>query len=283
MDAKAVEILSELKTVMGHEFDRAKFWWGASVGLQCGGIVAATAMAFIDSLNPFVSLFAAASLPLIAVGCRWVSDIKRGRADAILREVEFLDAYGGNVRARSVANALAAANLTRAAVRTLEKRIVQPEWATNESHGPTRALRNTRESAWWSQQLALVHFRHVLLLLLGVAIVWVVFGFAALAISVPDDLKTAVAKTSLAFISLLLSVGFVKLAFDYHAFSTGASRVVERCEQILAHAHTEVEAVRVLADYQLLRNRAPPLFSFVHRGRQQEMNAQWRDVESLDR
>ncbi len=276
------EIIAELKTLMGHEFNRSKRWWVASYVLQIVATTLVSGAAFVKDMSVVVAVLGIGSVPLAAFACRWYGDAVRGAADDMLRKVEYLDFFGGPVRARELADALASAAVTKAQVRALEKRVVQPAWATAELAGKTRALKNVRESAWWSHHLSRTHFQWALAASILLGLASLAYAIVVFNLAIPADQRSAISKTFLGIVSIAITGGFVKLAADYAAFAAGCQRVVESCERLLASAASEADALRLVSDYQLRRSKAPPLLTLVHAQRQEELNARWRDVENIE-
>lgn len=140
-----------LRGILSAYFSRAGLWFGISFAAQAFGILIGAASVLLDRASLELGM-AVGAVSLSASGGRWRADTLRHRAEFLLRQVEYHDGFCWPLDNKLLADAISQAIPFK---RSAEKRGVEQGnfFASSLPAGPSRALANLRESAWWTEQL----------------------------------------------------------------------------------------------------------------------------------
>jgi hypothetical protein len=263
-----------LSGILSAWFSRAKTWWGIALVAQ----LAASLIAAVSVLVNGASLELA--LVVAVVGCAaaaalWRSEVLRHDAEALLRHVELEDAFGWAVDAKILADSVSRALplARRVSVRGREQGAF---FSSTVAKGPQRALENVQESAWWSHHLSQLMAK----ISGGAACVLIVLSLWSLLLAA-SALGTTGPLVLSNIVTAILSIAFtgnvLRLPFDYMRFARTANEYDRKSKELLARGNpTESEGLRIIADYQLERSRAPLLPDWAWRLRREALNNIWR-------
>ena len=98
----------------------------------------------------------------------------------------------------------------------------------------------------------------------------------ALQRGVTQPVSTQIARIVITVVVFMFSAGYVRLAHGYYTLSMQADRIDGRAHNLLQADLTEIEAIKLLHDYQILRAIAPLLPSWLWKWREKELNALWQ-------
>jgi hypothetical protein len=250
-------------------FTVAKSWFGAGVTLRCAS-AAIGLLAILPDYAPTVP-FVVALVAMVAELCSMRSDLVKGRADRLLRIRELSDGLGWAPDMTAVADVLAAVPRK---VEATAHAAPASQFASQHPAGPARAFANLKESAWWTQQLALFMFKGTM----SVVILLVVVSFVCLVIStvavVSTPSRVAIARSVTALLVVVFSAGFAKLAFAYYVLHDRAKAAVMRVKNM---RETDELAQRLIAlyEYQNARSSGPLIPDAVYELLRTRFNRLW--------
>jgi hypothetical protein len=256
----------------------AKWWLGLSLVLKFlvvgVGIVAAVRSGFA-----YYAPFLALALVIVAEFATYHSDAVKGAGQALQRKLDLHDGFGHELPNAELADTLAMCSgwvRRTAAGREPERRY----FASTQPPGPRRAVANVAESAWWSKHLAWSMYWRCLYATFGTVLVSLVILVVTL-IGVKDqELYPSLARVGTAILTLIPSLGMVKLITGYHGFATKAGQVEEQVKRLGERQVSEITAMKVVFEYHLARAAAPPIPDWIFRSRQHELNQLWDEVRS---
>lgn len=249
--------------------------WGFALGLQVVAILAGGLLPIAHQPG-YAEIIAVAVVGVLAGLIRWWSDYVRGSGESLFSQVEGENQLGWRIPAKMNLDEYAKANLQ--AANKLRPR-VNNYWASTQPPGPRRGAECVQESSWWSEHLA----RGLGRLAFGLSIVLFLVGFVALFSVLGTPMKAGeasnVAKAILSVLSVVFTGGLLRIGFDYLAFGRKAGGVSARAIELRrAPTIDEVDAARLLHDYQVARSKAPPILNWYHKLRQAKLNALWKQL-----
>src|SRR5688500_6590462 len=250
MDAQT-EFEHDPRIVCKTIFDGAKRYWGSGLALKIGATALGVWSVLAGASSPLAPAWVT-GLAIVAELCLWRSDLLKGRGESLKRKIEYQDSFGWALSAIEISDHLA--RLPASTRRAIARSVRENYFASKEAVGTRRALENLQESSWWSKDLAgymggLCSALHAVLMLASFASLYVsvatVRDFAAL---------QTVSRVVTGVLSMIGSLGLVKLIVGYYGFSRGAERI-ERATvgPLQAKRSDQVEAIKLLHEYQVAR------------------------------
>ena len=77
-------------------------------------------------------------------------------------------------------------------------------------------------------------------------------------------------------IQAIVATGYIRLGIDYLQLANAAGRIGERAKVLVKNKKTtQIEAVKLLHDYHILRSKLPLIPEWVWRKKQDEINKLW--------
>ncbi len=250
-------------------FTSAKRWFAAGVTSRF-----ATAGVGLLAIFPDFALavpFIIAPLAFAPEICTLRSDIVKGRADRILRMIEMSDGFGWEADRTSLADILA----------TVPEKFEQPSkttpkrFASQEPPGTARAFDNLKESAWWTQQLALITFKWLALAVACLVCVSVSFLIIATITVVSTQSRLTVARVVTAVLMTVFSAGLVKLTHAYYQLYERSKYAVLLVSSMRASDEL-ARRLGALYDYQNARSCGPLIPDSIYRLKRSRLNALWQ-------
>jgi hypothetical protein len=273
MDSAQQQFEHDPRIIAKIVFDGAKRWWVAALTLK----IAVAGMGIWFVFSGVTSALAPGSLAVIGIAaelCLWWSDLLKGRGEALKRKIEYQDAFGWALSPMDMSDHLARLpSKTRAAI---SKTVRENYFASNEAPGPKRAMENLAESAWWSKDLA----GYMAMICSVVLAALLVGSIATLSVSISTiraftSLQT-VSRVVTAVLSLIVSLGLVKLIVGYYGFGRTAERIERIAAGLLKPKRVDqIEAIKLLHEYQVARAAAPHLPEWIWKMRQPTLNDLW--------
>lgn len=279
MDKQGASVEYDLHALRERLFGIAKAWFTRALLLQAAmGIAGVILVGY--SVTPKLAPLVVLALAIGAEFCAWQSDAYRGKADGLLRKMDGRDSFGWPISSREIADLeIRCGRKMMGAVRA--KAPAETYFASQQQHGPRRALENVRETAWWSKHLVR---RTLVWCLIGVGVL-VALSLVALLLSVQTITDTsrlsAVGKMVASSLMLVFSLGLLRTAVAYHGFAN-------RADQIEAAAHSmleggdldQISAVKLMHEYQVARACAPLIPDWVYHSMQDDLNRSWQTYAS---
>lgn len=256
--------------------DTAKWWWGASLVTKLVGFVAGL-IGIVCHWNGSPYLLAAVAV--IAEVFQFRSDAIRAPAQWLKRKVEDYDFMGWALPERRLADVVAACPGTarRRCLRSQNEKHSTPYFASHEPPGARRALENLMESAWYSKHLCVSMIWWCSAAVALTLIVAIVTLLLTLNTSVTPSTHTAIAQGVTAALVLLFSLGLIRFVIGFHRFAKAAASTDDSCAALLtSDARVDQEEVlRLLHEYQLARNSAPAIPTWLWTLRERDLNTLW--------
>jgi hypothetical protein len=272
----------DLRSLAQAHFDTAKWMWWTALGCKAGTVLVGVLVLFYYPATQ-LGYIAAAVLTLGGELFTFYSDTSKGRSEAMRRNLDLTDSFGGDVPRKDAAD-LQAETRERILRKLPAEGEAEPYFGSTEPPGPTRALENLLESSWWSRRLS-----HTMSTLYG----WVVGAVVTLAILLlVTTLATATstagldtwAKLGTFLIVSISSLGLVRQLAGYRKFETGAGAIEETAEQLLEDGcDDQIEALRAWQKYHLARTSAPLIPTFIWRLQRDRLNRLWRERNPVRR
>lgn len=267
-------------TVLARRLDNyAKWWWGASQLLKVGAFGVGSAAVF--------GAFSAATTPFVVaiLGIAWElaiyrSDHVKGMAQSLRRRLDMRDGMGWEIAPDDIADLLIRCP---AAVKDMAKGEIakEPYFASDLDPGQMRLLEITRESAWWSKHLTGKLSRYCLAVFVAATalsiagLIVALYSSAALS-PIPGTDYAAIARVVTSVLTLVLSLGTVKLALGYRDFERKSAKVEETANLAMQRGATsDVEAIKIAHEYALARSSAPMIPEWIWETHQRELNELW--------
>lgn len=261
-------------------FDAAKGWQlAASV---CGlVIVLINIIAAITSQLSAVLAIAAVLLTVFNILFLWRSDRLREEAEATLRKLEFYNGLGWAISRREIANLLASS--PKAVKQAANSTEICEYWTSTRVESPLKLLENLEESAWWSKHLA----RRMSQYAGGVGLVTFVVVLITLLLVLQSPTaqpaSDMIAKVIILVVLFVVSSGYIRLAFDYAQFARAAEKAETQAVQLQENTViAEIEAVKLLHDYQIDRAAAPLLPSWLWGLVEKDLNDLWKQRATME-
>lgn len=259
---------------MRAQFDASKRWW--TIGATCRLSVVG-----IGIISTLTSLFAewlgllAAFLTVAYVLFQWYSDYLRDTAETILRKIELYDGLGWPITSREIVDLLLTVpKSVKAQASTSDD---APYFESKTALSPLRMLENLEESTWMTKHQAKRMGQYVSWLSALVFMIAAIALITSLQNAANQTVATNVAKITIAVIVFMFSGGYVRLAFNYYSFARQTEQIENNAHRMTKESNiTEIQVVKLLHDYQIIRAKAPMLPSWLWRYMQNELNRLWQ-------
>lgn len=253
--------------------DCAKWWWGASLTLKAVGFAIGVLIFFPVAQEPLP--FAVAALTILAELAIIRSDALKGIGQGVRRKLDLQDSFGWLIPSTEFSDLLARCPRSVKA-RALRDQNTEPYFASTEPAGPTRALHNVSESAWWTKHLAETMAKlctaALILGVIGALIVLII------ALQTLHDHTTQVntARIVTGFLMLLLSTGLIKFILGYNSFAKKAgSSEAAACRLLIAQHPESLDAFRIMYEYHVDRATGLIIPTWIWKHRKNELNQIW--------
>jgi hypothetical protein len=269
-----------LEKLMQAQFDLAKFWIALAT---CCGIAILLIDILVIFLSPLSILFAllAAILVVLNTIFIWRSDRIRENAETTLRKFEMCRSLGWEISMREIANMLAAApNSVKKAARSTEE---YNYFSSTSDFGAKKLLENLEESSWLTKHQARQMSKYVA----AFGITMMSLSFISLIVTIqsmlPATISQSVAKIIVSLIVFMFSGGYIRLAFDYDLLANQASKAEENAFRLRSEEKiSEIEAIKLLHDYQIDRANSPLLPTWLWKIMSKELNELWNERLRLE-
>lgn len=253
--------------------DCAKWWWGASLSLKALGFV--TGMLILLPMPQEPLPFIIAGLSVLAEFTVFRSDALKGMGQEVRRKLDLQDSFGWDIPNSEFSDLLVRCprSVKR---RALRENARDTYFASTEPAGPTRALHNLSESAWWTKHLAESMARVCTAMLTVGLISALVVLIIALQTFSNHASQVNTARVVTAFLMLLLSTGLCKLMLGYGSLAKKAGHSeAAACRLLKSNQVEELDAFRVMYEYHVDRASGLIIPTWIWRLRRNELNQIW--------
>ena len=268
-----------LNNAQREENETAKTWWWVARALQIAVLVIGIVVAIWDILPAELALVAS----LVTIGsaiAQWISDHRKGSAQAIHRKFEFLDALGWEVSSQELRNLHV--TLPKGVKAKLDKSPNSPYtyFASKTPRSPRRLMENLTESSFFSRHLAMRSAQIFGFITLVIFILTILMLLLALQSSPSQATGIVTAKIFVAVLGFLFTAGFIRLTYDFYRFSQISSRAEDNACALLKQKEIELEeAIKLYHEYQLARAGSPLIPTLVWKSMRDELNRRWEQYE----
>ncbi len=254
------------------QFNEAKRWWfGANMSRLLVIIVTVVSLLWKRWLGWIWVL--AAILTVIHSLLQWRADILRGKAEAMKRKLEFQDGLGWKISEQEKADLILEVS------NTVKKAGFGTEDSTyfdsREDVSARRAVENLNQSAWYTKHLAR-KMSGFLFTLSAISL-----GLFVLTLVVFHSLpfqrwEATVGRILVTVVALLIAYGYLRIGFQYRSLSSQAENANESASRLLdLETLTEIQAIRILHEYQIARAMAPLIPDWLWKREKTELNRLW--------
>jgi hypothetical protein len=271
----------DLRSLSNKVYELAKKWLVGSTILRMSvfviGILALLSQD-LSKLSPFILAFLTAA----AEYCTYQSNDQQSVAETLRRKTDMEDALGWPISRAELSDVLI--RIPPKVAMTLRPVVsTQPYFASKQPVGPTRALENLQESAWWSKHLAekmgyVYLWSMIVLIAISVAVL-IISILTVNNFSVLSNIGRAVTST----IMLIFSLSLIRFTRGYFRFSQRCQRIEDQASELLQHeTPTEVQAAKIMNEYHLSRASAPILPTWIWKCHRDRLNKIWRDYRATN-
>jgi hypothetical protein len=257
--------------------NKAKWWWSVSLLLKALAFVIGSIIVLAKSKwvpAPFV----VAALGLLSELAIYRSDWIKGLAQGLRRKLDQFDSFGWAI-ARNEYSDLLVRSPKSVKTAACQAGGDEPYFASKQLTGPHRAVENLQESSWWSKHLT-EQMGHLCAVVLVVSALFAIGTLiVALHTSGSADTTDVISRVVTSLITLVLSLGTVRLMLGYYAFGRKAGRVEDSAERLLGTANIEqIDAVKLMSEYHVARATAPVIPTWIWKAKREELNRLWNEL-----
>lgn len=251
----------------------AKCWWGASLVLKCLGFAAGACIALLPAEPvPFI----VAACTILAELAMYRSDAVKATAQLLRRKLDLQDSFGWPIPNTELSD-LVVRYPASVKARAKSHPVTEAYFASDEPPGPTRALQNVSESAWWTKHLSETMAGICLTVLIIGIVGALVVVIVALQTTSAHNAQVNVARIVTGFLMLLLSMGTIRLTLGYAGLAKKAANSEAAADRALQAQTTEqLDAFRIMYDYHITRALGPIIPTWIWKLRQEELNQTWK-------
>jgi len=263
-----------LEKLMQSQFDAAKSSLNLATTFGIIVLLINILVTFVSAISTYL-VIVVAGFTILNMIFQWRSDKLRGTAEATLRKFDLHNGLGWEISSREITNLLASApNSVKKAARSTEE---YTYFASTQDKGPVRLLENLEESAWWTWNQAKRMSKYVGVF--GVVILVIAFLTLIVALQNTPSQTSAdnIAKITIVVIVFIFSGGYIRLAFDYNLLFHSAKEIENQAHRLRQEPNiSEIEAIKLLHDYQIIRANGPLFPSWLWRMVRTELNELWQ-------
>jgi fatty acid desaturase len=248
-------------------FARAKALFRCTTLLRATALVAGLATLYSEAAP--VAPFAVAVLAALAELTAWRTEIAKSKAERALRTYELFDGFKGAINLEEVVDLTSGVNAPPRRA---------PYFSADVAHGAVRVLTNLWESTFFTRRLAteMAVFVTWLSILVGggafVLLIW------SLTVIDSGTVRVAVARVATTMLMAIVGLGFIRLAHAYRSLARAAEKAARDGKEALFASPTDLEAIRVLHEYQVARAGGPLIPDTLKNWRDAKLNEQWRAI-----
>lgn len=266
-----------LKELMDEHANAAEFWWGIST-LGRIGLVVITVLALIVNLDALLPLLAFLLAILIGVA-QWKTERLRSLSGRIQRKFELYDGLGIPVTANDISDMVLSVN-AESRTRLINAGNTPTDYFdSSQTKSPRRLLENLEESSWWSKHEAHKMALYVAVFNVITVLIALIVFYISLQSAFDQTTQSNISKVVTSLITVLVSGGYIKMAFDYEIFARNAANAEAASIQMQSQETPDaIQSIKLLQDYQIARAGAPLLPNLLYRSMEKGLNETWKSI-----
>jgi hypothetical protein len=153
-------------------------------------------------------------------------------------------------------------------------------FASTDTSGSQKALKNLSESCWWSKVLCEKLFTMYSFIVSGILLVSFIGLISILVVAEDYKTRLGVSEAITLVILLIFTLNILRRLLAYRSFAKDAETIEKSAYNLLERNENDsITALRLWSEYQVLRNSAPPIPGWFWRLHQEKLNAAYK-VES---
>ncbi|KAA5538589.1 hypothetical protein FYK55_27260 [Roseiconus nitratireducens] len=240
------------------------------------------AIAFLVGVSVFFVNISVEPIPFVVAAATLASELAayrmervRGIGQGLRRKIEMQDGFGWEISGRELSDLVARCSRSvKSGARKFESD--EPYFASKESPGAKRGVENVMESAWWSKHLSETML-WICITVIGLAILGSIAALVVSILTITSQVNlVAISRIVTSVLLLGLSLGLLRLAIGYFAFSARAEEIEKRAESLLNEKKlNQTESIKLVHEYQLARASAPIIPEWIWKWRRKELNELW--------
>lgn len=277
LDSEAKGSIS-IRMLMQAQFDEAKRWWlWANVSRLLVVIITIISLLRKEWLDWIWLL--PAGLTVTHSLSQWRADTLQGKADAIMRKLEFQDGFGWKISEQDKADLiLEVSDKVKKKAHGTED---SPYFDSRQEVFTRRAVENLKQSAWYTWHLARKMAQYVFALCVFASVLALVSIFVVV-FSLPlQQWGPNIGRIVIIVLVFMVAYGYLRLSFQYRSLSSQAEKSSNRASQLLElETLTEIQAIRLLHEYQIARVTAPMIPDWLWNRTKDELNRLWEQQVS---
>ena len=262
-----------VRLLMAAQFDEAKRWWfGANVSRLLVIIVTVISLLVKEWLDWIWLL--PAGLTVAQSLLQWRADTLQGKADAITRKLEFQDGFGWKISDQEKADlTLEVSDKVKREAYGTEESLY---FASRQQAFARRALENLKQSSWYTRHLAKKMAKYVLILCACAAVLAILPVFVIVFSPPLQRWGPNIGRIVIIVLAFMVAYGYMRLSFQYRSLSSQAEISSSRASRLLElETLTEIQAIRLLHEYQIARATAPMIPDWLWNRMKDELNRLW--------
>ena len=263
---------------MAAQFEEAKRWWlWANVSRLLVVIVTVVSLLWKDWLDWIWLLPAGFTVTHSLL--QWRADTLQGKADAITRKLEFQDGFGWKISEQEKADLSLEVSdkVKRKAYGTEES----PYFDSRQEVFARKAVENLKQSAWYTRHLAKKMAKYVLMLCACAAVLALLSIFVIVFSPPLQRWGPNIGRIVIIVLAFMVAYGYLRLSFQYRSLSSQAEKSSNRASRLLElETLTEIQAIRLLHEYQIARVTAPMIPDWLWNRTKDELNRLWEQQVS---
>ncbi len=270
-----------LRLVENGLFNLAKWRW-------CGAIVSKGLAALLGALALLVDIpigVVALGILLLTVLSEvfgYASDSLKSQAQRLHDKLDFHDSLGAEIKSHERRDIMVKVP-SRIAAKAKSDKSPDPYFAAKDEDVIKRGSKNLEESSWWTEHLAGITrtylcWMSVVLVLacLFYLLAMLFFPFSANNPAAQAKALTLEARLGVALLSLLPSLGVIKLITGYHSLSLSAGEITKKALAMQSNEEmTKQDVVKLWLEYQAKRAAAPMMPGWVYWLNRKRLNELW--------
>lgn len=277
LDSEAKESIS-IRLLMAAQFDEAKRWWlWANVSRLLVVIVTVFSLFWKEWLDWIWLL--PAGLTVTHSLSQWRADTLQGKADAITRKLEFQDGFGWKISEQDKADLiLEVSDKVKKKAHGTED---SPYFYSRQEVFTRRAVENLKQSAWYTRHLARKMAQYVFALCVFASVLALLSIFVIVFSPPLQRWGPNIGRIVIIVLTFMVAYGYLRLSFQYRSLSSQAEKSSNRASRLLElETLTEIQAIRLLHEYQIARVTAPMIPDWLWNRTKDELNRLWEQQVS---
>ena len=273
LDSETEEPIS-VRLLMAAQFDEAKRWWfWANVSRILVVIITIISLLWKEWLDWIWLLPAGFTVTHSLL--QWRADTLQGKADVITRKLEFQDGFSWKISEQEKADLiLEASDKVKKKAHGTED---SPYFDSRQEVFARKAVKNLKQSAWYTRHLAKKMAKYMFALCASASVLALLSIFVIVFSPPLQRWGPNIGRIVIIAFVFMVAYGYLRLSFQYRSLSNQAEKSSDSATQLLEReALTEIQAIRLLHEYQIARVTAPMIPDWLWNRTKDELNRLWQ-------